>query len=108
MAWNSAAAPALDRRGDDEALLNLLRRAHHAEVFRTLARDIEGVLSVEQVADDLSALAQAVLRTTTQWCWERLRNRHRDPTSCHHCLWKTGRQTRLRQRSGHRLCLRRR
>ena len=41
---------------DDEALLNLLRRAHHAEVFRTLARDIEGKLSVEQVADDLSAL----------------------------------------------------
>jgi len=63
---------------DDEGLLNLLRRAHHAEVFRTLARDIEGALTVEQVADDLSALAESVLRTTTQWCWERLRNRHRD------------------------------
>jgi glutamate-ammonia-ligase adenylyltransferase len=47
-------------------------------VFRTLARDIEGALTVEQVADDLSALAESVLRTTTQWCWERLRNRHRD------------------------------
>ena len=46
---------------DDEALLDLLRRAHHAEVFRTLARDVEGVLTVEQVADDLSALAEAVL-----------------------------------------------
>jgi [glutamine synthetase] adenylyltransferase / [glutamine synthetase]-adenylyl-L-tyrosine phosphorylase len=62
---------------DDEALLNLLRRAHHAEVFRTLARDVEGVLSVEQVADDLSALADAVLRVTGRWCWERLRQRHR-------------------------------
>jgi glutamate-ammonia-ligase adenylyltransferase len=62
---------------DDEALLNLLRRAHHAEVFRTLARDVEGRLSVEQVADDLSALAEAVLRITTRWCWERLKNRHR-------------------------------
>ncbi|RYY73243.1 MAG: glutamine-synthetase adenylyltransferase, partial [Comamonadaceae bacterium] len=49
---------------DDEALLNLLRRAHHAEVFRTLARDVEGRLTVEQVADDLSALADAVLRVT--------------------------------------------
>ena len=63
---------------DDEALLNLLRRAHHAEVFRTLVRDVEGRLSVEQVADDLSALAEAVLHITTQWCWERLRNRHQE------------------------------
>ncbi|MBC7918042.1 MAG: bifunctional [glutamate--ammonia ligase]-adenylyl-L-tyrosine phosphorylase/[glutamate--ammonia-ligase] adenylyltransferase [Rhodoferax sp.] len=63
---------------DDEALLNLLRRAHHAEVFRTLTRDVEGRLTVEQVADDLSALAESVLRVTTRWCWERLKSRHRD------------------------------
>ena len=63
---------------DDEALLNLLRRAHHAEVFRTLARDIEGRLTVEQVADELSALADSVLRVTALWCWQRLKNRHRE------------------------------
>ncbi|AEG94823.1 bifunctional [glutamate--ammonia ligase]-adenylyl-L-tyrosine phosphorylase/[glutamate--ammonia-ligase] adenylyltransferase [Ramlibacter tataouinensis] len=63
---------------DEEQLLNLLRRAHHAEVFRTLARDLEGRLSVEQVADDLSALADAVLRVTARWCWRRLKQRHRD------------------------------
>ena len=63
---------------DDETCLNLLRRAHHAEVFRTLARDVEGVLSVEQVADDLSALAEAVLAVTADWCWQRLKNRHRE------------------------------
>jgi glutamate-ammonia-ligase adenylyltransferase len=61
---------------DDETLLNLLRRAHHAEVFRTLARDVEGRISVEQVADDLSALADSVLRVTSRWCWQRLKNRH--------------------------------
>ncbi len=66
---------------DEEALLNLMRRAHHAEVFRTLARDLEKVLSVEQVADDLSALADAVLRTTARWCWDRLKNRHREHPS---------------------------
>ncbi len=66
---------------DEEGLLNLLRRAHHAEVFRTLARDVEKVLSVEQVADDLSALADAVLRTTARWCWARLKSRHRDAPS---------------------------
>jgi len=71
---------ALQRTGedDDEALLNLLRRAHHAEVFRVLARDVEGQLTVEQVADDLSALADAVLRVTARWCWQRLKQRHRE------------------------------
>ena len=71
---------ALCRTGEDdeESLLDLLRRAHHAEQFRTLARDVEGVLSVEQVADDLSALADAVLRVTARWCWDRLKNRHRE------------------------------
>lgn len=65
------------REDSDEALLNLLRRAHHAEVFRILARDVEGRLAVEQVADDLSELADSVLRVTAQWCWERLPLRHR-------------------------------
>ncbi len=71
---------ALRRTGEDdeESCLNLLRRAHHAEIFRTLARDVEGALTVEQVADDLSALAQAMLQVTAQWCWERLKNRHQD------------------------------
>lgn len=63
---------------DDETLLNLLRRAHHAELFRTLARDVEGVLTVEQVADELSALADATLRVTAGWCWQRLKQRHRE------------------------------
>ena len=70
---------ALRRTGEDdeETCLNLLRRAHHAEVFRTLARDVEGILSVEQVADDLSALAETLLLITTDWCWQRLKSAHR-------------------------------
>ncbi len=63
---------------DDENLLNLLRRAQHAEIFRTLARDVERAITVEQVADDLSALADSVLRVTAQWCWSRLKQRHRE------------------------------
>ncbi|MEC5212289.1 glutamate-ammonia-ligase adenylyltransferase [Polaromonas sp. CG_9.5] len=71
---------ALRRTGEDdeETCLNLLRRAHHVEVFRTLARDVEAVLTVEQVADDLSALAEAILNITADWCWQHLKNRHRD------------------------------
>ncbi len=63
---------------DDEALLNLLRRALHAQMFRTLARDVEGRLTVEQVADDLSALADCLLQITADWCWQRLKTRHRE------------------------------
>jgi [glutamine synthetase] adenylyltransferase / [glutamine synthetase]-adenylyl-L-tyrosine phosphorylase len=61
---------------DEEALMLLLRRAHHAEVFRILVRDVEGRATVEQVADELSALADSVLQTTTRWCWQRLKSRH--------------------------------
>jgi glutamate-ammonia-ligase adenylyltransferase len=62
----------------EEALLDTLRRAHHAEVFRTLVRDVEGEITVEQVADDLSALADAVLDCTLRWAWAHLRQRHRE------------------------------
>ena len=66
---------------DEESLLNLLRRALHAELFLTLARDVEGRLTVEQVADDLSALADTMVQITAQWVWQRLKQRHRD-TPC--------------------------
>jgi glutamate-ammonia-ligase adenylyltransferase len=62
---------------DEERLLNLLRQAHHAELFRTLARDVDHRITVEQVADDLSALADTVLRVTARWCWQHVRNPHR-------------------------------
>ena len=65
----------------EEALLNLLRRAHHAETFRILGRDVEGLLGVEQVADDLTLLAESVLKICTQWCWDRLKTRHREVPS---------------------------
>ena len=68
-------------QADEESLLDTLRRAHHAEVFRTLVRDVEERLSVEEVADDLSALADAVLDTVIRWAWANYRQRHRDKPS---------------------------
>ena len=71
---------AWERAGEagEEALLDTLRRAHHAEIFRTLVRDVEGRLTVEQVADDLSALADTVLDCTLRWAWPGLKQRHRE------------------------------
>jgi len=63
---------------DEELLLDTLRRAHQAETFRTLVRDVEGEITVEQAADDLSALADATLECTLRWAWQHLRQRHRE------------------------------
>jgi glutamate-ammonia-ligase adenylyltransferase len=65
-------------QADEESLLDTLRRAHHAEVFRVLVHDVEGYLSVEQVADELSALADATLSCALRWAWLHLKQRHRD------------------------------
>jgi [glutamine synthetase] adenylyltransferase / [glutamine synthetase]-adenylyl-L-tyrosine phosphorylase len=65
-------------QADESALLDTLRHAHHAEVFRTLVRDVEGLITVEQVADDLSALADALIDTTLRWAWACVKNRHRE------------------------------
>lgn len=65
-------------QADEESLLDTLRRAHHAEVFRTLVRDVEGHITVEQVADDLSALVDATLQCSLRWAWMHLKQRHRE------------------------------
>ncbi len=65
-------------QADEEQLLDTLRRAHHAEVFRTLVRDVEGTIGVEEVADDLSALADTILDVALRWCWGLLKSRHRE------------------------------
>jgi glutamate-ammonia-ligase adenylyltransferase len=62
----------------EESLLDTLRRAHHAEVFRILVNDVDGQIEVEAVADDLSALADTVLQCAIDWCWQLTRQRHRD------------------------------
>ena len=64
-------------QADEESLLDTLRRAHHAEVFRTLVRDVEGHITVEQVADDLSALADATLDMVICWAWKHFKQAHR-------------------------------
>ena len=65
--------------GDDvEQRMNLLREAHQAAVFRLLAQDLAGLLTVERLADHLSALADLVLEVTLEQVWKDLRGRHRE------------------------------
>jgi glutamate-ammonia-ligase adenylyltransferase len=65
--------------GDDvEQRMNLLREVHQAAVFRLLAQDLAGLLTVEKLADHLSALADLVLEICLAEVWRDLRNRHRE------------------------------
>ncbi len=61
-----------------EQQMDLLRHAHQAEVFRILLIDLAGRLTVEQVSDRLSELADSVLDVTIQAVWQQLPKRHRE------------------------------
>jgi glutamate-ammonia-ligase adenylyltransferase len=71
-------AQVADHAGDTEAQMNMLREQHQAQVFRLLAQDLAGRLSVEQLADQLSAAADAVLEVCLETAWSQLRERHRE------------------------------
>ncbi len=64
--------------GDQEEQMNLLRDVHHAQVFRLLVADLDGRLTVERLADHLSALADATLALTLDCAWKTVARRHRD------------------------------
>jgi glutamate-ammonia-ligase adenylyltransferase len=64
-----------------EQQMDLLRHAHHAEVFRILLLDLAGKLKVEQVSDRLSELADSVLEVTMEAVWQQVAKRHRDRPS---------------------------
>ena len=64
--------------GDVERRMILLREMHQAQVFRLLAQDLAGLLTVERLADHLSALADLMLETTIAEAWSELPRRHRE------------------------------
>jgi glutamate-ammonia-ligase adenylyltransferase len=64
--------------GDTERQIDALREAHHAQVFRLLAQDLAGALTIERLADHLSDLADVMLQVTLELCWTQLPRRHLD------------------------------
>jgi glutamate-ammonia-ligase adenylyltransferase len=64
--------------GDVERQMNLAREEHQAQLFRLLAQDLAGLLTVERLADHLSALADCVLDCSLAACWAYLPQRHRE------------------------------
>ncbi len=58
-----------DGQPDIEQQMNLMRDTQHQVSFQLLAQDLEGVLTVEQLADQLSALADMLLAETISRVW---------------------------------------
>jgi glutamate-ammonia-ligase adenylyltransferase len=78
-AFERALHAALQAAGADaERQMNVLREQHQAQLFRLLAQDIAGLLTMETLADHLSELADRVLGATLALCWSQLGTRHRE------------------------------
>src|SRR3954468_12923989 len=73
----AARARLAEAAGDLERRMNVLRELHQAAVFRLLAQDLAGLLTVERLADHLSALADQVLALVIDCAWADLPRRHR-------------------------------
>jgi glutamate-ammonia-ligase adenylyltransferase len=63
---------------DTERQMDIMREAHHAQVFRLLAQDLAGLLPLERLSDHLSELADVILDLTITYAWRKLAKRHRD------------------------------
>ena len=72
-AWRSELARMLEANaGDAERQMDVLRHFHHAQSFRLLAQDLAGTLTVERLADHLSALADIILAATMAEVWAQM------------------------------------
>lgn len=72
-------AQQLNSHSDDtERQLGALREMHQAQLFRLLAQDLEGMSTVEQLADQLSRLADIMVDATVKAVWQTITQRHRE------------------------------
>jgi glutamate-ammonia-ligase adenylyltransferase len=63
---------------DVERQMDVLREAHHAQLFRLLVQDLDGLWPLEKLSDQLSALADVMINATLQAAWTASPRRHRD------------------------------
>jgi [glutamine synthetase] adenylyltransferase / [glutamine synthetase]-adenylyl-L-tyrosine phosphorylase len=63
---------------DTERQMDLLREAHHAQVFRLVSQDVAGLLQLEKLSDHLSELADILVDRTIVLAWRKLLKKHRE------------------------------
>jgi glutamate-ammonia-ligase adenylyltransferase len=72
-AWRDELSRVLAAHDDDaERKMDALRHFQQAQTLRLLLQDLGGTLSVERLADHLSALADTLLDATLAQCWAQL------------------------------------
>ncbi len=62
--------------GHSDVQMDILRHAQRAQTFKVLLRDLQGQLSVEHIADHLSALADNLLTLSINTLWSQMERRH--------------------------------
>ena len=73
-------ASSLNAQDDTESKMDTLRRFQHAQTFRLLVQDLAGQWTVEALSDELSRLADIILRQTLHHAWHSIPKIHRpDP-----------------------------
>lgn len=58
-----------DRAGDVEAQMDVLRQYQHAQTFLLARQELAGILTLEAVSDELSALAMMLVQAALRWAW---------------------------------------
>ncbi|HLR82935.1 MAG TPA: bifunctional [glutamate--ammonia ligase]-adenylyl-L-tyrosine phosphorylase/[glutamate--ammonia-ligase] adenylyltransferase [Paenalcaligenes sp.] len=59
---------------DVEKQMNIMRDVQHQVIFQLLAQDLEGLFSVESLADQLSYLADYMLEHALEWTWTQVQS----------------------------------
>ena len=73
-------ASSLNAQDDTESKMDTLRHFQHAQTFRLLVQDLAGKWTVEALSDELSQLADIILRQTLHHAWHSIPKIHRpDP-----------------------------
>ena len=73
-------ASSLNAQDDTETKMDTLRHFQHAQTFRLLVQDLAGKWTVEALSDELSLLADIILRQTLHHAWHSIPKIHRpDP-----------------------------
>ncbi len=80
-AFALALAQQLDQTGaqgqpDLERQMDVLREVHHSQLFRLLVQDLDGLWPLEQLSDQLSALADVMIAATLRSAWAASPKRH--------------------------------
>jgi len=79
-AWRRELARLLAiQAGDVEEQMDVLRQFKHAQSFRLLAQDLDGTLTVERLADHLSALTDVILAATLTEVWAQMQGAQAPP-----------------------------